>query len=147
MSGQRYDVLIVGGGIMGSSTAYNLIKAEPRLKLAVIERDPTYAFASSALSMANVRVQFSLRENIQISQFALEFLDAFEEEMTVEGDRPYISFHHEGNLFLYDQATRSVGQSGLKLQQSLRAPVEWLDRKSTRLNSSHRLTSRMPSSA
>ena len=32
-----YDVLIVGGGIMGSSTAFNLVRLEPQLKVAVAE--------------------------------------------------------------------------------------------------------------
>lgn len=65
-----YDVVITGGGIMGSSTAYHLVKMNPNLRVAVVERDPTYARASTTLSMSNVRIQFSLKENIQISQHA-----------------------------------------------------------------------------
>ena len=38
-----YDVLIVGGGIMGSSTAYHLAHLDHKLNVAVVERDPTYA--------------------------------------------------------------------------------------------------------
>ena len=34
-----YDVVITGGGIMGSSTAYHLVKMNPHLKVAVVERD------------------------------------------------------------------------------------------------------------
>ncbi|MBW2095800.1 MAG: FAD-dependent oxidoreductase, partial [Deltaproteobacteria bacterium] len=55
-----YDVIIVGGGVMGCSSAYYLTKADRSLKVAVIERDPSYTKASTTLSMANARIQFSL---------------------------------------------------------------------------------------
>ena len=38
-----FDVIIAGGGVMGCATATYLLRAEPALKVAVIERDPTYA--------------------------------------------------------------------------------------------------------
>ncbi|MBW1712437.1 MAG: FAD-binding oxidoreductase [Deltaproteobacteria bacterium] len=125
MSIKKYDVVIVGGGVMGSSTAYHLVSRGQGIKAAVIERDPTYQFASSALSMANIRIQFSLKENIQVSLYAFEALDRFEEEMEVEGERPAIAFHREGNLFLYDQAGLEEAQKALALQRELGAPVEW----------------------
>ena len=49
-----YDVIVVGGGIMGSSTAYNLMSSDEKLKLSVVEMDPTYTYASTSLSMANI---------------------------------------------------------------------------------------------
>ena len=72
MMTNTYDVIIIGGGIVGSATAYYLMKADNTLKVAVLERDPTYAKASTTLSMANVRIQFSLRQNIEISQYAFK---------------------------------------------------------------------------
>jgi FAD-dependent oxidoreductase domain-containing protein 1 len=122
---ETWDVVIVGGGIMGSATAYSLVKNDQRLKVAVVERDPSYERASTTLSMANIRIQFSLKENIQISQYAFEALDRFEEEMTVDDDKPYIAFHREGNLFLVDRDGRGTAERGLELQQSLGCPVEW----------------------
>ncbi len=65
MESNVFDVIITGGGIMGSATAYYLMKSDPTLKLAVVERDPTYARASTTLSMSNVRIQFSLKQYIQ----------------------------------------------------------------------------------
>src|SRR5512136_3206044 len=106
MSRTYYDVIIVGGGIMGSSTAYYLVKMDPKLKVAVVERDPTYERASTTLSMANIRIQFSLKQNVQISQYAFEVIDRFEEEMAVDEDKPNIAFHREGNLFLVDEKGR-----------------------------------------
>jgi L-2-hydroxyglutarate oxidase LhgO len=46
-----YDVIIIGGGIMGSATAYYLIKADPNLSVAVIERDSSYTNASTTLHL------------------------------------------------------------------------------------------------
>jgi glycine/D-amino acid oxidase-like deaminating enzyme len=122
---ETWDVVIVGGGIMGSATAYYLVKKDADLKVAVVEKDPSYERASTTLSMANIRIQFSLKENVQISQYAFEALDRFEEEMTVDDDRPYIGFHREGNLFLVDREGCTAAEKGLALQKSLGCPVAW----------------------
>jgi FAD-dependent oxidoreductase domain-containing protein 1 len=124
-----YDVILIGGGIMGSATAYYLVKNDRKLKVAVVEKDLTYTYASTTLSMANIRIQFSLKENIQISQYAFEALDRFEEEMAVNDDRPNITFRREGNLFLVDEEGRSVAEKAFELQQSLGCPIEWWSQK------------------
>jgi FAD-dependent oxidoreductase domain-containing protein 1 len=125
MSMKSYDIIIVGGGIMGSATAYYLIKTDPTLKVAVVERDPTYARASTTLSMSNVRIQFSLKENIQISQYAFEVLDRFEDEMAVDGNKPGIYYHREGNLFLVDENNEAQARRAYELQKSLGCRIEW----------------------
>ena len=84
---------------MGSTTAYYLTRKDPGLKVAVIERDLAYTRASTTLSMVNARIQFSLRQNVQISQYAFNVLERFEDDMTVAGNRPSIAYHREGNLF------------------------------------------------
>ncbi len=122
---RSYDVVITGGGIMGSSTAYHLVRMAPHLRVAVVERDPTYARASTTLSMSNVRIQFSLKENIQISLVAFEVLERFEEEMAVEGRRPRIFFRREGNLFLHDAGQLAAAKRAFELQRSLGCRVEW----------------------
>ena len=77
------DVVIVGGGAMGSSTAYHLMRMDPTRSVVVVERDDTYARASTVLSDGNVRIQFNLEENIRISQYAMEVLGGFAETMAV----------------------------------------------------------------
>jgi glycine/D-amino acid oxidase-like deaminating enzyme len=125
MNPKTYDIIIVGGGIMGSATAYYLMKADPGLSVAVIERDSSYTNASTTLSMSNVRIQFSLKENIQISQYALDVLTRFEDEMAVDDNRPRIYYHQEGNLFLVDQAGHDAARRAYALQKSLNCEVEW----------------------
>ena len=122
---KTYDIIIIGGGIMGSATAYYLAKTDPTLKVAVVERDPTYARASTTLSMSNVRIQFSLKENIQISQYAFEILDRFEDEMAVDGNKPKIYYHREGNLFLVDPSNEAQSRRAYELQKSLGCRIEW----------------------
>ena len=120
-----YDVIIIGGGIMGASTAYHLIKEDPALKVIVIERDLSYEKASTALSMVNARIQFTLKENVQISQYAFKILENFEETMAVDGKRPAIFYRREGNLFLYDAKMAPAGRSAFEMQKDLGCAIEW----------------------
>jgi FAD-dependent oxidoreductase domain-containing protein 1 len=94
------DVAIVGGGIMGSALAYWLMRLDPRLGVVVIERDPTYASASSALSAASIRQQFTTPVNIRISQASIGFLRQVDELLEVEGTRVDIGLRERGYLYL-----------------------------------------------
>jgi glycine/D-amino acid oxidase-like deaminating enzyme len=125
MTSKTYDIIIVGGGIMGSATAYYLITADPALKVAVVERDPTYAQASTTLSMANVRIQFSLKENVQISQYAIQILNTFEEDMAVHDEKPKIYFRQEGNLFLVAADNEKAARRAFDMQTRFGCRVEW----------------------
>lgn len=96
-----YDVVIVGGAVIGSAVAYYLM-ANPDFNgsVLVVERDPTYARASTALSAASIRTQFSNAINVAISQYGGEVIRNFADLMEVDGDRPDLNFHPGGYLFL-----------------------------------------------
>ncbi len=119
------DVVIVGGGIMGSAVAYYLKRGHANLDVVVVEMDPTYSKASTALSMANIRIQFSFEQNIRISQFTFGVLENFGEEMAVGDHRPDISFRREGNLFLVDDTGIKSAEAAINLQKNLGCRVEW----------------------
>ncbi|MDX1414977.1 MAG: FAD-binding oxidoreductase [Candidatus Promineifilaceae bacterium] len=121
-----YDVIFTGGGIMGCATAYFLLKNDPNLRIAILEKDATYSKNSTVLSDGNIRLQFNVKENILISQFGLQMLDRFADEMAVGDDRPDIAFRRQGDLFLTDENGCAAAQEGLTLQQSLGCPVRWL---------------------
>jgi len=127
-----FDVIIMGGGIMGLSTAYHLMVADSSLKVMVIEKDLGYEKSSTALSMVNVRIQFSLKENIQISQYASEVFENFEDEMAVDGKKPAIFYRREGNLFLYDEKSEPSARKAFDLQKELGCAVEWWSPKKVR---------------
>lgn len=122
----KFDVIIVGGGVMGCATAYYLLKMNDGLQIAIVEKDPTYRYSSTILSDGNVREQFNLKENIQISQYANEVLATFAEDMAVGDKVPNADARHQGNLFMVDEDGRAEAEHGLKLQQSLGCDVEWL---------------------
>ena len=126
MPNNTYDVILVGGGVMGCATAYYLLKTDPRLQVAILEMDSTYEKASTPLSDGNIRVQFNIKENIQMSQYGLEVLKHFAEEMEVEGIRPDPAFRQQGNLFVLDEASHDESYDGWVLQSSLDAIVYWL---------------------
>ncbi len=125
MNYKTYDIVIIGGGIMGSATAYYLMRTAPGIRAVVIEMDPSYSHASTTLSMSNARIQFSFRSNVQISQYAFEVLENFEQEMEVNGSRPSIAYRREGNLFMVNEDGRVSAESALKMQQDIGCDVEW----------------------
>jgi glycine/D-amino acid oxidase-like deaminating enzyme len=126
MTLSTYDVILVGGGVMGCATAYHLLRFDDRLRVALIEMDPTYARAATTLSDGNMRVQFNIKENIQMSLYGLEVLARFADELAVDDDRPDPGFRQQGNLFVIDEASHDETREGLALQQSLGGQVEWL---------------------
>jgi len=125
MKRKIYDVVIIGGGIMGSAIAYYLKRKAPDLQTAMIEMDPSYSHASTTLSMSNARIQFSFRPNVQISQYAFEVLENFEQEMAVNDRKPSIGYRREGNLFMVNAEGRIPAENALKMQQDLGCDIEW----------------------
>ena len=111
---------------MGCATAYYLLKFDPRLNVAIIEKDPTYERASTPLSDGNTRIQFNIKENIQMSQYGLEVLKTFADDMAVDGLKPDPAFRQQGNLFVLDEASRDETHEGMLLQKSLGCEVHWL---------------------
>src|SRR5215213_7796274 len=98
MSSKTYDVVIVGGAAIGSSTAYFLTHDLGFAgSIAVIERDPTYVRAATTLSAASIRQQFSTPENIRMSQFGVAFFRALKERFGADAD---IAFRERGYLLL-----------------------------------------------
>ncbi len=98
----HYDVVIVGGAVIGSAVAYFLaVNPDFDGSILVVERDPSYRTASTSLSSSSIRVQFSNPINVRISQFGSAFIRDFASTMQVAGEAPPdLNFHQGGYLFL-----------------------------------------------
>lgn len=98
-----YDVVIVGGAIYGSSLAWWLTQM-PGFdgRVLVVERDPSYEFASTSHTNSCIRQQFSNKTNIQISQFGAEFIKNFRHFMGDAPDVPDLVLQSYGYLYLAD---------------------------------------------
>ncbi len=102
MASDRAGVVIVGGGVVGSSIAYHLGEARYPDRVVVLERDPTYKFASSRLAFGGIRQQFCSEVNVRMAQRSVPFYKRFDEAMAVEGRPAAGKFRQRGYLFLAD---------------------------------------------
>ena len=126
MGQKEYDVLIVGGGVMGSSIAYHLLDDGLDGTVAVLEKDPAYEFASTPRSMGGIRQQFSTEINIRIGLYGVEVIERFDEEMAVDGEPAHADFHPRGYLFLADGNNWETLRKQYRLQRSLGVDVALL---------------------
>ena len=124
----RYDIAIIGGGIVGSAIAYFLARTGKAGRVAVIEPDPTYEFAATPYANGGIRQLFSLPENIQMAQFGLDFFAGFAKEMALDGAPADIGFRRRGYLFLSDDGDHATMEQNHRLQREMGARVDLLDR-------------------
>lgn len=117
------SVVIIGGGAIGSSIAYHL-KSDPSFtgSVVVVERDPSYARASSALSASSIRQQFSTPLNIHLSRYGIGFLRRALELLGVD-----LGLKEPGYLFLASRAGEAVLRANHAVQKGKGCAVELLD--------------------
>jgi FAD-dependent oxidoreductase domain-containing protein 1 len=118
-------VVIIGGGVMGAATA-SFLGARYGLRATVLERDASYAKASSALSVCAIRQQFSTEINIRISQQSLAFYRDIGQQLAVGPDRPSIGLVEPGYLYLATEAGAHVLEENQALQARCGAAVALL---------------------
>jgi FAD-dependent oxidoreductase domain-containing protein 1 len=101
MNMEYVDVAIIGGGVVGSATAYYLKKHGFKGSVAIIEKDTTYQFGCTGRSLGGVRQQFSTPENIELSKFGLNLIRNLKTEFGPEAD---VGFHENGYLILASES-------------------------------------------
>jgi len=118
------DVAIVGAGIVGASVAYWLKRLDPSVPVTLIERDRSFARASSALSASSIRQQFSHPLNIRMSQFGRAFLR--EMDIAVE-EKGYLYLGAVAPLRVLNETQRAYGADVVLLDpEEITARFPWL---------------------
>jgi sarcosine oxidase subunit beta len=117
------DVIVIGGGIVGSSVAYHLTEAGCRHVL-VIERESHQGKGSTGKSMGGVRAQFSTIPSIRMSLYSIPFFSTFDEVMGhPSGYRPqgylFVATQERHMQYLRDNYARQV-EAGLKQVQLMK---------------------------
>jgi sarcosine oxidase len=120
----RADVVIVGGGIVGSAVAYFLaVERGFAGRIAIIERDTSYREGSTARSAGGIRQQFSTPENIAMSQFTLDVLRKLRALFGADADA---AFREQGYLILASSGGVDLLAENVVLQRSMGADVALL---------------------
>lgn len=114
----RFDIIIVGGAIMGAMAAHFLLEEDATARIAVIERDTGFQRAATALSAAGIRQQFSLAENIRLSRHSLDFYRGFEAGFGVSA-----GFVEQGYLILAPQEGVEALAANQAVQRAEGAPI------------------------
>ncbi|WP_137391130.1 NAD(P)/FAD-dependent oxidoreductase [Rhodoligotrophos defluvii] len=122
-----YDVVIVGGGVIGSAVAYFLsANADFGGKVAVVERDPYYTASSSSLSTSAIRQQFGTRPNIEMSAYSIAFLRQVKERLSVDGYEADIGLREPGYLILGGKEDVAIFESRNAVQKACGFDAELL---------------------
>jgi glycine/D-amino acid oxidase-like deaminating enzyme len=110
---KHFDIVIVGGGVVGSSAAYYLRKHGFAGSIAIVEKDTTYQQCCTALSAGGIRQQFSTPENIELSKFGLKLVRALEDEFGPEAD---VGFKEQGYLILASEEGLPILEDNHRVQ-------------------------------
>ncbi|WP_226618059.1 NAD(P)/FAD-dependent oxidoreductase [Cytobacillus firmus] len=110
------DIIIIGGGVIGSSIAYNLLNDGYTGKIVVFEKDGLYEFASTPRSAGGFRQLYTTVINMQLSKYSLQIYKDFSQNMSIDGEAAEIDFKQRGYLFLATDQMMSRFEKHLKLQ-------------------------------
>jgi glycine/D-amino acid oxidase-like deaminating enzyme len=118
-----YDVVIVGGAMLGSSVAwFTATNPDFNGSILVVEKDPTYEFTSTVHTNSCMRQQFSNEVNIRVSQFAADFVKNFREYMGGDERVPHPILQSYGYMYLADNAEFAATlKEGQEIQAKLGA--------------------------
>ncbi|BFZ20110.1 hypothetical protein BsWGS_23149 [Bradybaena similaris] len=126
---QDTDILVVGGGVIGSSVAFWIKQQNPKSRVTVVERDPVYTRASSMLSCGGIRHQFSVPENVQLSMYTSTFLTNIKQHLSVLHESlPDVQFNHHGYLFLAQPEGAEQLSKNVAMQRDLGAQIALLSK-------------------
>ncbi len=116
------EVVIIGGGVMGVSTAYHLAQRGVR-DIVLLEKDTFLGHGATGRCAGGVRYQFATEINVRLSLVSLPMIERFEEETGVSPQyRPI------GYLFVLTRPEDVAAfRRNVAMQQRLGVATEWLE--------------------
>ncbi len=116
------ETAIIGGGVMGASTAYHLVKAGAK-GVVLLERTAHLEDSATSRCAGGVRYQFATEVNIELSKVSLPMLERFKEEIGVDPLYRQCGYF----IVLTDPSDVDSFKASVELQHSLGVETEWLD--------------------
>ena len=120
MRAERADVLVIGGGIVGLSVAWQLHQLGVD-RIVVLEAD-TLGSGSTGRASGGVRRQFGSRLEIEMTLASLEFFDRLLADPEFPG-----RFESVGYAFLAGQGERAALEQAWAIQREMGIAAEWLE--------------------
>jgi FAD-dependent oxidoreductase domain-containing protein 1 len=121
------DIAIIGAGAIGLAIAHAIRTMDSNSRVVVIERDLSYALASTPRASGGVRRLFALPENIELSNHSIPVYQNFNRLMAVNGEEAEIGFKKNGYLFIVPPRDTPVLAQNFERQARHGVNVEWLE--------------------
>ncbi|MFH1699500.1 MAG: FAD-binding oxidoreductase [Candidatus Zixiibacteriota bacterium] len=119
---KNYDAIIIGAGIAGLATAFNLAQAKFG-SILVLEKEMFIGAGATAKCAGGIRAQFSSKVNIEVSMKSIEIFENFEQ---ITGE-PAL-YDQVGYMFiLTEESTVEPYMRAADLQQSLGLKIDIFD--------------------
>ncbi len=123
-----HDVIVIGGGAMGCSAAFHLAAPPHGARVAVIERDESYANAQTGWAKTGgVRRLHALPENIALSDASIAFYRDFARHTEVDGTGTDAAFVEAGYLVTASPGGIANLAANLELQLAQGVEAHWLE--------------------
>lgn len=115
------SIVVIGGGVMGASTAYHLAKFGHK-DVVLLERESFFGLGATGRCAGGIRYQFATEVNIRLSQASLPMLDALEDET----GQPAL-IRKCGYLFVLTREPDAAAfRRNVELQHALGVQTQWL---------------------
>jgi glycine/D-amino acid oxidase-like deaminating enzyme len=95
----KYDVVVVGAGIIGMSTAFHLKQFDSKLSVIVVDRYPRAGMGNTAKSAALYRNVFSSAVNRLLASSSISFYNKIQKQFNID-----IGMRYTGYLWFCDEA-------------------------------------------
>jgi len=116
---KNFDIIIIGGGIIGTATGYYL--SEKGLKVLLLEKDFLTA-GSTGRCITGIRQQFSTPASIKTAMESVNIFKNLDDEFGFD-----IEWTHSGYMFLaYDKEKVKLFKKNIKIQQKFGLEVNFL---------------------